>query len=123
MNQAAESLTGYRKRELLGKSCTVLACNGCKVHAGGKAKHWCSLFARGNIRSRKCLIMNKAGENIHVIKRASLLKDERGEVIGAVETLTDISDVRSARKTKLPACAVRYGNTTVITEYWVTLHL
>jgi PAS domain S-box-containing protein len=93
MNQAAERLTGYRKRELLGKSCTVLACNGCKVHSGNKAKHWCSLFARGNIRSRRCLILNKKGESIHVIKHASLLKDEDGEVIGAVETLTDISDV------------------------------
>jgi PAS domain S-box-containing protein len=93
MNEAAEDLTGYRKHELLGKSCTVLACNGCKVHKGEKAKHWCSLFARGNIRARKCLIMNKTGESIDVIKRASLLRDESGEVIGAVETLTDISAV------------------------------
>ncbi|OEU45380.1 MAG: sigma-54-dependent Fis family transcriptional regulator [Desulfobacterales bacterium S7086C20] len=93
MNQTAERLTGYRKRELLGKSCRVLACNGCKVFTGNRAKHWCSLFSYGKNRVKRCLIMNKSGEAIHVMKQASLLRDESGEVIGAVETLTDISDV------------------------------
>lgn len=40
MNPAAERLTGYRKSELLGKSCEVLTCNGCKVFRGHKSKHW-----------------------------------------------------------------------------------
>ncbi len=93
MNKAAERLTGYRKNELLGKSCRVLSCNGCKVFAGPTAQHWCSLFAQGKIRARRCLITNKNGEPIHVIKHASLLRNESGEVIGAVETLTDISTV------------------------------
>jgi PAS domain S-box-containing protein len=93
MNQAAERLTGYSKRELLGKSCRVLACSGCKVFAGQRAKHWCSLFSYGKIRAKRCLIMNKTGEAIQIVKHASLLRDESGKVIGAVETLTDISDV------------------------------
>jgi PAS domain S-box-containing protein len=91
MNKAAERLTGYRKNELLGKSCKVLTCNGCKVFSGPTAQHWCSLFAQGKIRARRCLITNKNGDPIHVIKHASLLRNESGEVIGAVETLTDIS--------------------------------
>jgi two-component system response regulator HydG len=93
MNKAAERLTGYRRSELLGKSCRILSCNGCKVFAGSTTRHWCSLFAQGKIRARRCLITNKNGEPIHVIKHASLLRNESGEVIGAVETLTDISTV------------------------------
>lgn len=93
MNPAAERLTGYRKSELLGKSCEVLTCNGCKVFRGHKSKHWCSLFSSGKIQAKKCLITNKSGEAIQVVKHASLLRDESGKVIGAIETLTDISDV------------------------------
>jgi len=93
MNAAAEKLTGYRKSDIIGKSCRVLSCDGCKINSGKKAKHWCSLFSRGSIRSRRCVIRNGKGERIHVIKRASLLRDEKGEVVGAVETLTDMSEV------------------------------
>jgi len=98
VNQAAQKLTGYRKKELLGKSCQVLSCTGCKVFDGRKTrqrkpKHWCSLFSQGKIRAKKCIIKNKSGEAVQVIKRASLLRDKSQDVIGAVETLTDISDV------------------------------
>jgi len=93
MNKRAEALTGYRKRQLLGKSCTTLKCTGCKVFGKGRGKKWCSLYAKGKVRSKRCQITNRAGKIVDVVKQASLLKDEDGSTIGAVETFTDISEI------------------------------
>ncbi|MBP9944632.1 MAG: sigma 54-interacting transcriptional regulator, partial [Desulfomicrobium sp.] len=38
-------------------------------------------------------IIRKDGSTVHVVKNASVLKDENDAVIGAVETVTDISDL------------------------------
>ena len=110
MNEAAEALTGYSSQELLGKSCTTLKCTGCKVFGKGKAKHWCSLFRRGNVRQKRCQITNKAGEKVQIVKQASILKDDSGQVLGAVETLTDVSEIirKETRSTRFAAfCALK----------------
>ena len=91
-NPAAERLTGYLASELMGKSCRVLNCTGCKIIGRGAGTQWCGLFARGTIREKKCLITNKDRRSVHIIKSASVLKDEDGRIIGAVETLTDITE-------------------------------
>lgn len=98
VNSAVEKLTGYRKSDIIGKSCEVLCCNGCRINMGKRAKHWCSLFSRGTVKARRCHIKNEKGELVHIIKRGSLLRDEAGEVIGAVETLADISEVVQKEK-------------------------
>ena len=91
-NPAAERLTGYTADELIGKSCRVLNCTGCKIIGKGIGKEWCGLFNRGFIREKKCLITNKDQHSVHIIKSASVLRNESGVIIGAVETLTDITD-------------------------------
>ena len=42
---------------------------------------------------RKCTIIRKDGTALHVMKNASLLRDAKGEVMGAVETLTDVTEM------------------------------
>ncbi len=105
-NAAAEQLTGYTTEELLGRSCQILNCTGCKILGEEQGKGFCNLFVRGNIQNKKCLITNKDGHTVNIIKSAVVLKAEDGIVIGAVETLTDISDnirqeneIESLRKT------------------------
>ena len=51
------------------------------------------MFATGRINERRCNIVRKDGKIFPVLKNASLLKDSQGETIGAVETLTDISEL------------------------------
>jgi len=92
VNPAAERLTGYSSDELLGKSCRILNCTGCTIYSKGRGELWCGLFAEGKTRDNKCLIDNKAQRSVHIMKSASVLRDEDGEIIGAVETLTDISE-------------------------------
>ncbi len=91
-NQAAEKITGYSQDELIGKSCRILNCTGCKIIGKGTGTNWCRLFQKGGIREKKCLITKKDRHSVHIVKSASVLRDEAGEIIGAVETLTDITE-------------------------------
>jgi two-component system, NtrC family, response regulator HydG len=91
VNPAAERLTGYKAEELIGRSCRVLDCTGCKIIGKGSGKDWCGLFAKGNVRAKKCLITNKDHRTVNIIKNATILYDKEGTIIGAVETLTDMS--------------------------------
>ena len=91
-NPAAERVTGYAADELIGKSCRILNCTGCQIIGKGAGTQWCGLFNRGAIREKKCLITNKDRHSVHIIKSASVLRNEEGEIIGAVETLTDITE-------------------------------
>jgi len=93
MNRSAERLTGYRAAELEGKSCRLLDCTGCRIIGKGPAEKWCGLYADGDVRAKKCLITNKENRTVNIIKNASILRDENGKIIGAVETLTDMSDI------------------------------
>jgi len=93
LNPAAERLTGYGTAELIGKSCRVLDCTGCDIIGRGRAEQWCSLYAKGQVNAKKCLITNKENRSVNVIKNARILRDENDKIIGAVETLTDMSEL------------------------------
>jgi two-component system response regulator HydG len=93
MNPAAERLTGYAADELVGRSCRSLNCTGCKILENSCGSTFCSLYEDGRVRAKKCTITDKNGRTVHILKNASVLHDEGGQVIGAVETLTDMSEV------------------------------
>lgn len=93
VNRGFEEITGFSRQEALGKSCTILNCNSCEVVREEKGCHWCVMFKRGSLRKQKCLLLHKSGRPVHVVKNASVLKDDNGTVFGAVETMTDISDL------------------------------
>jgi two-component system response regulator HydG len=92
-NKAFEAITGYSQKEIIGKSCTILNCNTCEIARQEQGCHWCYLFRRGDLKKKRCVLMRKGGRYIHVLKNASVLKDSNGNVIGAVETMTDISEL------------------------------
>jgi len=91
-NQTAQLITGYTEEELKGESCRILNCTGCKLVGKGKGKKWCSLFSERIVREKKCLITNSRNRTIPIIKNATVLFNEKNEIIGAVETLQDISE-------------------------------
>ncbi len=93
VNPAAEQLTGYTAAELVGRSCRVLDCTGCKIIGKGEGRKWCGLFAAGGVKAKRCTITNKDHRTVTIVKNASVLKDENGNLIGAVETLKDMSQI------------------------------
>ncbi|OEU61862.1 MAG: sigma-54-dependent Fis family transcriptional regulator [Desulfobacterales bacterium S5133MH16] len=95
VNRAFETITGHSITEIIGKPCTILNCNACELVRGniGKGPHWCGLFKKGKLRMQKCVMTRKNGDHIHVVKNASVLLDSKGNITGAVETITDITDL------------------------------
>ncbi|NDY42253.1 PAS domain S-box protein [Dissulfurirhabdus thermomarina] len=95
VNKAFEALTGYGAGEIVGRPCTTLNCNSCEVvrERDPCGCHWCLLFRRGELSRQRCVLMRRDGTYLHVLKNASILRDARGEVLGAVETMTDITEL------------------------------
>lgn len=93
VNEGLVNMTGYSREELIGASCTILGCSSCELARGIPECHWCVMFKKGELRKQQCALMRKDGSRVPVVKNASVLKDRDGEIIGAVETMTDISDL------------------------------
>lgn len=92
-NRALQKITGYSKDELLGKPCSILNCNIFEFARCNNGQHWCILFKTGSMDMRRCTFIKKDGSLVHILKNASLLYDSAGEVMGAVETITDITEI------------------------------
>lgn len=93
VNKAFEHITGYRREELIGQKCSIL---GCSIYAMARERsgnYWCTLFKTGSLNMRRCTVTRKDGTLVHVLKNASPLKDAKGNTIGAVESITDVTEI------------------------------
>jgi two-component system response regulator HydG len=93
VNSALESITGRTREELIGGPCTALNCDICEIARDGEGEHWCALFRTGSLKMRRCMLMREDDTYVYVLKNAVLLHDSDGEIVGAVETLTDITEI------------------------------
>ena len=93
VNQALVDMTGYAREDLIGASCSILGCSTCELARGIPQCHFCVMFEKGELRRQKCAMVRRDGARVPVVKNASVLRDADGTVIGAVETITDISDL------------------------------
>jgi PAS domain S-box-containing protein len=93
VNKAFEKITGYSREELIGRTCDILQCQSCGVTAGHDGQRWCGFFQGDETEERRCRIRKKDGTLVNVLKNAAPLRDAAGIVIGAVETLADLSEI------------------------------
>ena len=93
-NRAAAEITGFASSEMLGKRCCSLKCLNCIRGAEGEAEE-CQVFREGNIGPQECVLARADGSTVRVLKSGRLLYDKEGKLLGAVESLTDISSIRS----------------------------
>lgn len=93
VNRAFEEITGYNSAEIIGQSCHFLNCSDCEIIRNANGCHWCGMFERGFLRKQKCLLVRKDGRAVNAVKNASVLRNGGGEIVGAVETITDVSDL------------------------------
>jgi len=93
-NSAAEKMTGYCREEVIGLPCTVLDSDTCVILSESGRQKCCSLFETGKpIYNKKCRIRSKSGQTVYLLKNAVQLKDDNGQIIGAVESMTDITSL------------------------------
>jgi len=92
-NKAAEEITGYSRNEVMGKSCTLLDSDTCVILTESGRQRSCDLFDKGSLCNKRCRIRAQSGRAVYLLKNAVVLKDETDQIIGAVETMTDITSL------------------------------
>ncbi len=92
-NHEMVSITGFSLNELVGANCTVLGCDVCEKARKDSKDKWCMLFEVGKVKNKRCLLTRKDGSYVSVSKNSMVLQDDDGEIIGALETFVDISEM------------------------------
>ena len=96
-NRAAEKITGIKREEAYGKKCyEVLRADSTQCQEKCFLKE--SMTTGQETISRKINIIRSDGKQIPVTISTSVVRNEKGEVIGGVETLRDISAMELLRK-------------------------
>lgn len=94
-NRAAETITGVTRQEAIGKHCwDVFRSNMCEQDCALRK----TMKLKKSIIDTSTYIVNSEGRRIPVMVCTSLLKDESGHVLGAVETFRDMSLVEELKK-------------------------
>lgn len=92
-NRAAQEITGYSKDEVIGKSCTMIDSDTCVVLTDSGRQRSCDLFKTGAICNKRCRIRSRDGRAVYLLKNAVVLRNGSGEIIGAVESMTDVTSL------------------------------
>lgn len=86
-NRAAERITGIKRTEAVGRLC-------CEVFRASICESACALkqtlVTHRSLANKVVYIVNALGERIPISISTAPLKDERGKVIGGVETFRDL---------------------------------
>jgi PAS domain S-box-containing protein len=91
-NHGLEAMSGFSSAAIIGKRChdiMMCACDSMKE---------CSLIKAKEINNVECQLKRSDGTRVSVLKNGRAMVDEHGEVMGGVETLTDISALRQAQR-------------------------
>ncbi|MDG5814341.1 sigma 54-interacting transcriptional regulator [Chitinispirillales bacterium ANBcel5] len=91
-NKALQKMTGLNAQQLTGKKCCSIMADSCTPPPD------CTLYAKEAITNTECRIKHQSGTIIPVLKNARVLRSQEGEIIGAVETLSDLSKLKAAEQ-------------------------
>lgn len=93
-NKSAESLTGYKSSEIIGKYCW----NNILMHVDLEGQNLCNgpcpllrSMKEDAMLEQEVYLRHKDGHRTPVLVRASPIKNEKGRIIGAVEIFSDNS--------------------------------
>jgi len=97
-NRSMERISGYMAKEAIGKTCELLNCSRCFGKACPAGIKKCGIMTHGLSEAKDCLLQHKDGHDVPVIKNASVVRDEDKNIIGVVETVTDLTELNKAQK-------------------------
>ena len=96
-NRSMERISGYNAQEAIGKTCELFRfsrCFGKECPAGIKQ---CGIMTHGSSGAKECHLQHKKGHDVPVIKNASVVRDENENILGVVETVTDLTQLNKVR--------------------------
>jgi diguanylate cyclase (GGDEF)-like protein/PAS domain S-box-containing protein len=100
-NHGAERITGYKANQVMGKRCA----DNMLMHVDDKGRQLClegcpltASMADGCIHEAQVFVHHISGYRLPVMVRVAPLVGQDGQVIGAVETFTDNSQMIAALK-------------------------
>ena len=97
-NPSMERISGYTAEDALGKTCGLLQCSRCFGRECPADIHKCKIVEEGISEAKECRLRHKAGHDVEVIKNANVVRDEHNNIIGIVETVTDLTELSRARQ-------------------------
>ena len=94
----------------------LLNCSSCQIARAEKSCHWCAMFRKGK-PEQAALHPDPQGlrGTVTILKNASVIKDNDGIVTGAVETMTDITDLVSQENPDSKTSAASWARKTAFT--------
>lgn len=96
-NRAMERISGYTAREAVGQGCSLIKCSKCYGKSCPANIDTCGVMVHGKTEAKECSIRHKDGYDVPVIKNARMAKDEDGQVLGIVETVTDLTELKEIK--------------------------
>jgi PAS domain S-box-containing protein len=95
MNKAGEEITGFSNKEALGRYCfDIFRADICQSRCALKE----TLKTKKEIINLPATILKKGGQKIPISISTAVLKNERGQIIGGVETFRDLSAIEELKK-------------------------
>lgn len=91
-NKGAERISGYSSKEVLGKRCADNILRHVDDHGNELCIKGCPLgvtMKDGHTREMEVFLHHKQGHRVPIFVRSSPMRDEEGNIIGAVEVFAD----------------------------------
>lgn len=96
-NPAMEAITGYSFEEIRGKNCRRLKFSQCFGRDCPSGMHDCNILKTGKIIPTECVIRHRDGHSLSVSKNARVIRNNHGRIIGVIETVTDLTELKNTR--------------------------
>jgi PAS domain S-box-containing protein len=95
INKAAEEITGFSSKEAIGHHCfDIFRADICQSRCALKE----TLKTKKEIINLPATILKKGGQKVPISISTAVLKNERGKIIGGVETFRDLSAIEELKK-------------------------
>jgi PAS domain S-box-containing protein len=95
MNKAAEEITGFSSKEAIGRHCfDIFRADICQTRCALKE----TLKTKKEIINLPATILKKGGQKVPISISTAVLKNEKGQIIGGVETFRDLYAIEELKK-------------------------
>jgi PAS domain S-box-containing protein len=95
LNKAAQEITGFSSKEALGHYCfDIFRADICQTRCALKE----TLKTKKEITNLSVTILTKGGQKVPINISTAVLKDEKGRIIGGVETFRDLSAIEVLKR-------------------------